>query len=236
MATSEKPHIASDLLSRAHSPAIATSIFKDRIKQKPLLLRATSPDPSLNARAQRQKSGLQKAAAARKSKKPRPLSAKQKRAVGLYEIPKEQRKYRIYVPLHEMWCGYMREVLGGGLGHGQGQEAKALQYVTPASHGPLLASADYHGAKVEVVRSRCVGRVGIKGIVVRDTKFTFEVVTEADEVKVVPKEHTVFRVEVPCGGGDGAGPLVFEIHGGQFMNRAPDRANKKFRLHLDPDL
>ena len=55
--------------------------------------------------------------------------------------------------------------------------------VTPASHGAKLASADYHGAEVEVVRSQCASRVGLKGIVVRDTKFTFVIVTEKDEVK-----------------------------------------------------
>jgi ribonuclease P protein subunit POP4 len=114
-------------------------------------------------------------------------------------------------------------------------------YVDPLGAGPILVSADYHGALVEVVRSRCVSRVGLKGIVVKDTKFTFEIVTEKDVVKAVPKEHTVFRFEVPFEENvkDAEGqkkPLVFEIHGSQFQSRAPDRANKKFRLHLDPDL
>lgn len=81
----------------------------------------------------------------------------------------------------------------------------------------------------------------MKGIVVKDTKFTFEIVTEKDVVKTVPKEHTVFRFEVPFEENieDSTAqkkPLVFEIHGSQFQSRAPDRANKKFRLHLDPDL
>jgi ribonuclease P protein subunit POP4 len=114
-------------------------------------------------------------------------------------------------------------------------------YVDPLSAGPILVSADYHGALVEVMRSRCVSRVGLKGIVVKDTKFTFEIVTEKDVVKTVPKEHTVFRFEVPfeedVNDADGQKkPLVFEIHGSQFQSRAPDRSNKKFRLHLDPDL
>lgn len=55
--------------------------------------------------------------------------------------------------------------------------------VTPASHGAKLVSADYHGAEVEVVRSGCASRVGVKGIVVRDTQFTFVVVTAEDRVK-----------------------------------------------------
>lgn len=55
--------------------------------------------------------------------------------------------------------------------------------VTAQSHGSRLASADFHGAEIEVVRSRCASRVGMKGIVVRDSKFTFVIVTEKDETK-----------------------------------------------------
>jgi ribonuclease P protein subunit POP4 len=29
---------------------------------------------------------------------------------------------------------------------------------------------------------------------------------------------------------------VFEIFGEQFQTRAPDRANKKFRIHYQPDI
>ncbi|KAK3067635.1 hypothetical protein LTR53_015383, partial [Teratosphaeriaceae sp. CCFEE 6253] len=173
-----------------------------------------------------------KAKKQRKSNKPKPLSAKQKRALCVYEIPKEQQKYAIYEPLHRMWCGYMREILG--LGDGK------RSHVDANGAGPVLVSADYHGALLEVVRSRCSSRVGGKGIVVKDTKFAFEIVTAKDELKIMPKEHTVFRFEVPFEAREeGAGspkPLLFEIHGGHFESRAPDRANKKFRQHFDPDL
>lgn len=102
----------------------------------------------------------------------------------------------------------MREILG--LKEGE------RGYVTAGEKGSVLASADYHGAELEVVRSRCVGRVGTKGIVLRDTKFTFEVITmgnvlkgtfrgialqvfetETDVKVVIPKEHTIFRFEIP---------------------------------------
>ena len=235
MASQPTEHIAESLLKRAHSPDTATSIFRERVKQRPLLLRPTFPDPKLNARSKRQNERLQKAKAQRKSKKPKPLSAKQKRALCIYEIPKEQQKYAIYEPLHQMWCGYMGEILGLGKGK--------RNYVDAQSAGPILVSADFHSALLEVVRSRCISRVGLKGIVVKDTKFTFDVVTEKNELKTLPKEHSVFRFEVPCeeqatSNDEQAAkkPLVFEIHGNQFESRAPDRANRKFRLHLDPDL
>ncbi|KAI7554771.1 RNase P/MRP, p29 subunit [Hortaea werneckii] len=246
MATEPKEHIAEALLKRAHSPDQANTIFRERVKQRPLLLRPTSPDPDLDARSKRQSLRDQKAKSQRSySTKPKPLSAKQKRRLDLYDIPASQRKYAIYTPLHRMWCAYIREILG------LGRDGKRT-FVDANSAGPILVSADYHGALLEVTRSRCLSRVGTKGIVVKDTKFTFEVVTMRDEVKVLPKEHTVFRFEVPfeddgveekTGEGDGAvkeeekrKPLVFEIQGGQFENRAPDRANKKFRAHFDPDL
>ncbi|KAH9831886.1 hypothetical protein Tdes44962_MAKER08894 [Teratosphaeria destructans] len=234
MATEGREHIAETLLKRAHSPDTAATIFREKVKQRPLILRPTSPDPSRDARSKRQYERHQKAKAQRRSKKPKPLSAKQKRALGVYEIPKSQQKYAIYVPLHKMWCSYIREILGLKDG--------SRSWVDANGAGPMLVSADYHGALVEVVRSRCVSRVGLKGIVVKDTKFTFEMVTETNELKVVPKEFTVFRFEVPLeevegqGGGEGRRPLVFELHGSQFETRAPDRANKKVKAHYDPDL
>ncbi|KAH0144555.1 hypothetical protein KCU67_g13030, partial [Aureobasidium melanogenum] len=51
--------------------------------------------------------------------------------------------------------------------------------------------------------------------------------------------------EVPFAEEDGDGdnnmteprkPFVFELHGSQFENRPADRANRKFKQHIDPDL
>lgn len=227
MATQAKEHVAESLLQRAHSPDTANTIFRERVKQRPLLLRPTSPDPAQNARAKRQHERMKKQKAQQNSKKPKPLSAKQKRSLSIYEIPKDQQKYAIYEPLHRMWCAYMRDILGltdGKRRHVEAQDA-----------GPFLASADYHGAMVEVVRSRCLSRIGMTGIVVKDTKFTFEIVTKENVVKTCPKEHTVFRLTLPLED-EGKRPLEFEILGSMFEQRAPDRANKKYRLHLNMDL
>ncbi|THZ30122.1 RNase P/MRP, p29 subunit [Aureobasidium pullulans] len=235
MASSEKEHPALGLLTRAHDPSISSQIFREKVQNRPLLLRPSSPDPREDARSKRQKARLEKAKANRKSKKPRPLTAKQKRELGIYDIPKEQQKYDIYVPIWKLWCAYMREILG----------MEKSRYVNAAGVGPLLASADYHGAMVDVVRCRCVGRVGIRGIVVKDTKFTLEIITPKNELKTVPKEYTVFRFEVPFIEEDNDGdsqmadpqkPFIFELHGSQFQNRAADRAARKFKQHIDPDL
>lgn len=127
----------------------------------------------------------------------------------------------------------MREILGLD---GEGGERNC---VSPQGAGVMIASADMHGAEVEVVRSRCVSRVGLRGIVVRDAKFIFEIITKENILKTIPKEHTIFRFEVPLvakQGQEALKPLVFEINGEQFQHRAPDRAKKGFKMHNQPDL
>lgn len=235
-ADSTRVPFAQSLLQRAHSPDTAASHYNDRIAHRPLPIRASSPTPSARATRRQALTSRRSKARTPNTQKPRPLSAAQKRKLGLTEIPASQRKYAIYEPLHALWLGYMREILGLA-------DVQSRGYVTPASAGQMLASADMHGAKLRVVRSRCVGRVGLEGIVVRDTRYTFEVVTERNAIKSVPKEHTVFGFEIPLGGAEEGGeggpaprPLQFEIFGEQFQTRAPDRANRKFRLHYQPGL
>ncbi|KEF52939.1 uncharacterized protein A1O9_10845 [Exophiala aquamarina CBS 119918] len=227
-ATATISHPALDLLSRAHSPDTAARIFTDKVKNKPLLLQ---PAAASDQRALRRHIRLRKKEYYLRKRKPRPLSAKEKRQLGVFKLKKEEIKYDVYKGLHEMWRGYMLEVLGY-MRDGEVVESGGPQEVTAQSHGGLLASADFHGAEVEVVRATDVGKVGIKGIVVRDTKFTFVVVTPKDEVKTLPKKDTVFRYKIPLPhrkDDQNSRELVLELHGNQFELRPTDRANRKFK-------
>ncbi|CAK7242488.1 MAG: hypothetical protein STHCBS139747_003982 [Sporothrix thermara] len=197
--------------------------------------------------------------------KPKPLSSRQRRALEREhdttngDQKKRKKKtsiqYATFVPLHQLWLGYIREVLGPNELRSGGASAAAK-----------LTAADFHGALIEVTRSACVSRVGTRGIVIRDTRFVFEVITPANEVKMVPKEGTFFRIEIPVEeGSDGsknddekeATPdaidasdapnastpapapvpkMVVELLGSQFMHRAIDRANRKFKQHFYKEL
>lgn len=196
-ATPTTSHPAHTLLQRAHSPDTASRIFTDKVRNKPLLLQTTSSSDK-DKRALRRHVRLRKKEYHLRKRKPRPLSAKEKRQLGVFELKKEEIKYEIYRKLHEMWNGYMLEVLGYTR-DGKVNAGGLNKAVTAQGHGSLLASADFHGALVEVVRAKDVGKVGSKGIVVRDTRYTFVLVTEQDEVKTVPKKDCVFRygVEIP---------------------------------------
>ncbi|KAK3358302.1 putative rRNA and tRNA processing protein [Lasiosphaeria ovina] len=200
--------VAAALLARAHTPDEANRIFTEKIQHRPLFLTPSSPPPS-DARAARQREREKKKQQRKKALKPKPLSAAQRRKLGLYDVPREGQKYALFEPLHNLWLGYIREILGGEIyTGGEGAAAK-------------LTSADYHGAG---------------GIVVKDSKFAFDIVTKKNTLKLVPKEGTVFRFEVPAHETDRPQNMVFEIHGDQFQFRSADRANKKFRVHFSKKL
>lgn len=227
MAPSNQP-ITQALLARAHSPDTVNRIFTEKIQYRPLYLRPSSPPPS-NPRSTRRKAREE---AKRKQKlKPKPLSARDRRRRGLHDVPRDGQKYTVFEPLHRLWLGYIEEILGSELlGGGSGAAAK-------------LSAAEFHGAEVEVSRSSCPSRVGIKGIVIKDSKFSFEVITRKNEMKIVPKEGTWFKVEIPVkepspsADADATAEegtprrFVFEVLGDQFLMRGADRANKKFKNH-----
>lgn len=184
-APDQPPSLTTTLLSRAHSPTSTTRIFAEKIRHKPLLLRpTTAPAATVDARALRRARRAE--AETSRRRRPRPLTAKQKRQLCIYELPKVERRWEVYAGLHRLWGGYMREVLGvveGAAKEEGGEVRRRGVHLTPAAAGPLVASADLHGALVEVVRSRCVERVGLRGFVVRDSKFVFEIVTRENRVK-----------------------------------------------------
>ncbi|KAK5103463.1 hypothetical protein LTS08_002878 [Lithohypha guttulata] len=174
-------HPAHKLLTRAHpsSPETATKIFTDKILNKPLLLSASTEHA--DERALRRHIRDRKKAYARNHARPKPLSAREKRELKLYELRPENCRYEVYVGLNQLWTRYILEVLGYLDRDGAVVKGRVGIAAVANGAGSLMASADYHGMVIEVVRSKDVGRVGVKGIVVRETRSTFTVVMDERE-------------------------------------------------------
>src|SRR5436305_2663593 len=143
--------IALELLRRAFPAEDAERKYIEKVTQRPLYLKPTIDDEA-DARTLRSRERARKAAQLRKKQKPKPLSAREKRALCIYDIPKDQQKYALFVEMNRMWVAYIQEVLGENC------------VPVSAAAASRLVSADFHGAELEVVRSRCVSRVGLKGI------------------------------------------------------------------------
>ncbi|NXL87995.1 RPP29 protein, partial [Alectura lathami] len=152
-----------------------------------------------------------------KRKKTKSFTARQRREMRLFEIEPEQQRYDIFLPLHELWKQYIRELCYGLKPDAQPQMVQ----------GKLL-KADLHGAIVTVTKSKCPSYVGITGIILQEFKHVFKIITKEDKLKVVPKLNNVFSLEI-----DG---FVSYIYGSKFQLRASERSAKKFKLRGTIDL
>ncbi|XP_066205285.1 ribonuclease P protein subunit p29 [Saccopteryx leptura] len=150
-------------------------------------------------------------------KKSRGLSARQRRELRLFDIKPEQQRYDLFVPLHELWKQYIRDLCSGLKPDTQPQLIQ----------GKLL-KADLHGAIISVTKSKCPSYVGVTGILLQETKHVFKVITKEDRLKVIPKLNSVFAVET-----DG---FISYIYGSKFQLRSSERSAKKFKAKGSIDL
>uniref|UniRef100_A0A9L0K4H9 Ribonuclease P protein subunit p29 n=1 Tax=Equus asinus TaxID=9793 RepID=A0A9L0K4H9_EQUAS len=150
-------------------------------------------------------------------RKSRGLSARQRRALRLFDIKPEQQRYSLFLPLHELWKQYIRDLCNGLKPDTQPQLIQAK-----------LLKADLHGAIVSVTKSKCPSYVGVTGILLQETKHVFKIITKEDRLKVIPKLNCVFTVEI-----DG---FISYIYGSKFQLRSSERSAKKFKAKGTVDL
>eukprot|EP01132_Coremiostelium_polycephalum_P006696 gene6696-8282_t len=93
--------------------------------------------------------------------------SKKKREMNFFDIPIENQIYDQYLPLHDLWSQYIKDVI-------QNQK------------GPLLVNkiikSDLHGSIIQVVRSKCPSYIGKSGIVIQETENTFKLITRENRV------------------------------------------------------
>lgn len=111
------------------------------------------------------------------------MSMKQHKKFGSLTLPDDSRNFEIYKPMHEMWKGYITQLLKN-VGNNQ--------------FAQRLLSADLHGAIVLVVQSKIVSLIGASGIMIRETAETFSVISADNKLHVVPKKASVFMLQADC--------------------------------------
>lgn len=88
--------------------------------------------------------------------------------------------FKDLLPLNKIWLDYMRNLLG-------------IENFSEIPNNPLesnwesvnqkIMKADYHGAKIAVIRSKCPSLVGVNGIILQDTKNTFRLIGKDDIIR-----------------------------------------------------
>ncbi|KND05125.1 uncharacterized protein SPPG_00795 [Spizellomyces punctatus DAOM BR117] len=182
--------------------------YETKVKNKVLLV--DNPPASDSIRQQRRS----KKDEMKRKRKTKRMSAKERKETGVWDVPVEAQKYALYVPLHNLWQGYINDLFD-----------KSSQ---PGIILPRMMKADYHGALLTVAKSKCPTYIGISGIVIKETENMFYIITKDDCMKIIPKRNNVFTFQVNTN--------LFTLYGNQFRTRAGERAAKKFKEKPTVDL
>jgi len=181
----------------------AKQTYTTKVKAKVLML--DNPLKEAAGKKERQK---------RKRRGTKRMTAREKRERRVYEVPADCHNYSLFIPLHELWLQYMEELFG--------------QSSNSTVHAQKLVKADYHGAIMTVVRSKCHSYIGVTGIMIQETENVFKIITEQNKLKFIPKAASVFSFRVR--------DEVYTIYGNHIRYRASERAAKKFKSKPTIDL
>lgn len=111
------------------------------------------------------------------------MSIKQLKKCGMLDLPPDFQKFDKFKPMHDMWNGYVAQLLKTA---GKNQMAQCL------------LAADLHGAMILVAECKTAALTGVSGIMIRETAETFGIITQDDKFRVVPKKASIFIFQVDC--------------------------------------
>ncbi|KAK4419168.1 hypothetical protein Salat_2329600 [Sesamum alatum] len=96
------------------------------------------------------------------------MSVKQHKQSGSFDLPKEFHNFELFKPMHEKWKSYILQL---------------LKIIGKDQLPQCFVNADLHGAVILVVQCKVAACVGIHGIMVRETKETFGIITQDNKFR-----------------------------------------------------
>lgn len=124
-------------------------------------------------------------------------------------LKKEKLNYERLLEMNKMWQEYITELMNG---------TKNSEIIL----GKML-KADLHGAILTVVNSTNKNNLGISGINVFESKRTFNLLNEKNEIKTILKQGNVFETILDYNN------YKILIHGGNFIFKSAERTKIKFK-------
>ncbi|CAA7265715.1 unnamed protein product [Cyclocybe aegerita] len=187
------PTYVTSNLSLASDP---TEMYNNRVKGRQILLENPAKESKAKKELDRRREIRKKE---RERKKLGKIGKREAKEKGVWKFDESQAKFHLFLPLHQLWMGYMSELLGLQRQPAQISSTAAAARAMPGSAGmhPKLLKADFHGSIMTVSKSKNPCLVGLSGIVIHETENVFKVVTKDDKLKVLPKQNSIFTFAVP---------------------------------------
>lgn len=120
---------------------------------------------------------------------------KARKLASIVTVNRNELKYADYLKLNNLWNSYMDSQF-------KNEKPNSEEIITKAfeSHHPsydqlsgTFSKSDFHGALVEVLRSKNPSLVQRKGIILKDTQNSFTILSEDNLSRTIPKRNSVFR-------------------------------------------
>ena len=124
------------------------------------------------------------------------------------KIKKDKISYETLLPMNKIWNEYINNLLNGTLN----EEIIASK----------LLKADLHGSIIEVINSNNKNNIGIKGILIYESKRTLNILTKENKVKTILKPGSLF--EITCNN------IEIQILGDNFLYKSAERTKAKYKI------
>ncbi|CUV04918.1 unnamed protein product [Cryptosporidium hominis] len=158
------------------------------------------------------------------------LSHKVFKNEGFFDIAREIKlrklSYSHFIPLHQLWKQYIKGLIESNSVHSGANGAMRTRGGIKLSQlSQNLSQADLHGSMISVISSRNKSCVNIQGIVVKETKETFVIISADDKVRTILKGQSIFGIVI-------SNNYLVTIYGSQLCYHPYERIKHKFR-HRD---
>ncbi|KAF9025830.1 RNase P subunit p29-like protein [Hymenopellis radicata] len=223
----------------------AAEIYATRVHGRKVVLE----NPVKESQSKKEKKERKARHKALQEKKRKGIS-KRDNGKAVWRLDERQAQFALFLPLHHLWMGYMSELLN--LPNKPTRPPLQSDMPSSAAMHPKLLKADFHGSVITVRQSKNPSLLGISGIVIHETENTFNIITKANTVKLIPKANSIFTFAVPLystlppthteampfpvpSAQESQGTVLdrphiqFELYGNQFCFRSADRAGRKFK-------
>jgi len=123
-------------------------------------------------------------------------------------LKKENMEYNTLLSMNQLWKEYITELMNNS-----NNDDTILN---------KMLKADLHGAILKVINSTNKNNIGINGIVIFESKRTFNILNQKNEIKTILKNGSVFEVEINNG-------IKIIIYGDNFIFKSAERTKIKFK-------
>ena len=147
----------------------------------------------------------------RNTKKNKKKQIKQNYTHGLIkDLKKEKMNYENLLELNKMWQEYITELMNNNTSNEETILSKMLK-------------ADLHGAILNVINSTNKNNIGISGIVLFESRRTFNILTKKNEIKTILKQGCIFETWLQFNN------TKILIYGENFIYKSAERTKIKFK-------